>query len=113
MGLEVSKAQTIIPPRAMIKTGTYIGNAVDNRNIDIGVNLAAKNNVYIIINGASHQAVNRIEYGQGDLTMYYVAVGDVANMIQGLTATGFEIGSDVVVNTNDELYRYIVHWEEP
>ena len=74
MGLEVG------PPtqRAMIRTGTYTGNGVDNRNINIGVNLASKSNVYVIIKAASNSlnAVHRIEYGQGDLTMLFGATND-------------------------------------
>lgn len=97
----------------MIKTGTYVGNGVDDRNIDIGVNLAAKNNVYVIIKGYDIQpAVHRTEYGQGDLGMLYSNV-DIADMIQSFTATGFQIGQHVNVNLDTKTYRYVVFWEEP
>ena len=101
-------------PRAMIKTGTYAGNGADNRDIDIGVNLASKDNVYVVIksNGA-HMPCHRIEYGQGDVTMFYGVVGDSANCIQSFTATGFQIGSDDMVNNGANTYRYIAFWEEP
>lgn len=105
---------TIIPPRAMFKTGTYVGNQVDNRDIDIGVNLAAKNNVYLIIKSEDQRvAVHRIEYGQGDLTMDYPPGNDFVNTIQTFTATGFQIGGDLRVNATSEVFRYIAFWEEP
>jgi hypothetical protein len=111
MGIEVKP-----PPklnRAMIKTGTYVGNGVDNRNIDIGVDLAAKDNVYVIINHPSNVAKkNRIEYGQGDLTMDFGSGPDAANLIQAFTSTGFQIGSDNIVNEVDVTFRYIAFWTE-
>lgn len=100
--------------RAMIKTGTYVGNNADNRDINIGIDLAAKNNVYVIIKGNSTAApTHRIEYGQGDLSMFFGVTGDAANCIQSFTATGFQIGNDAMVNATDITYRYIAFWEEP
>ena len=101
--------------RAMIKTGTYTGNGADDRNIDIGVNLAAKNNVYVIIKGTTGalQAHHRIEYAQGDLSMSFMNSADVANGIQAFTDTGFQVGSLVEVNENGQVFRYIAFWEEP
>jgi len=101
---------------AKIKTGTYTGNAADNRDIDIGVNLAAKNNAYVIVKGntlGSSCPSHRIEYAQGDLAMCYEAIADVADRIQGFTATGFQVGSSNEVNGDTIVYRYIAIWEEP
>ena len=95
----------------LMKTGTYVGNAVDSRNIDIGVDLASMSYVYIIIKDVTGAlALHRIEYEQGDTTMFFTGTWDLANLIQGLTATGFQIGGGARVNVNDELYRYIVFW---
>lgn len=96
---------------AKIKTGIYTGDGVDNRNIDIGVNLAAKSNAYVIIKqqGARY-AQHRIEYGQGDASMNYTDVGDQPNYIQGFTSTGFQISSSDTVNANGVIHRYIVFW---
>lgn len=99
---------------AKIKTGTYLGDGIDNRDIDIGVDLAVKSNVYVIIKGRSNNApAHRIEYGQGDLTMFFGVTDDIANCIQNFTATGFQVGSDAMVNANGTTYRYIAFWEEP
>ena len=95
-------------------TGTYTGNGVDNRNINIGVNLAAKSNVTVMIKRTDNiGGVFRIEYAQGDLCSYFDATADRADMIQSFTATGFQIGARNEVNENTYLYRYIVFWTEP
>ena len=110
--------QAVSPPtrRAMIKTGTYTGNNADDRDIDIGVNLAAKNNAYVIVKAnadGNSAAIHRIEYAQGDFAMSYEAVTDVTNRIQGFTATGFQVGDSNETNGNTIVYRYIAFWEEP
>lgn len=97
-----------------IKTGTYVGNGVNNRQLNIGINLAAKTNVYIIIKGVEgpQLALHRTEYGQGDVTMFYAATADTTDAIQALTATGFELGTRGDVNFNTYTYRYIVIYDE-
>ena len=108
-GIDVSEID-----QAKIITGTYTGNGVDDRNINIGVDLTAKNNVYVIIkNLLSAQGTHRTEYSQGDLSMYFGAAGDIANMIQAFNSTGFQIGTNTTVNNNTQTYRYIVIYEEP
>lgn len=96
-------------------TGTYTGVGGDNRDIDIGVNLAAKSNAYVIVKtnvaGAGRAAHHRVEHGQGDLSMTYEAGVDVADYIQSFTATGFQVGT--LMNENTLLYRYIAFWTEP
>jgi len=108
-GIDVSE----IHP-AKIKTGTYIGDGYDYQDIDIGVNLAAKANVYVIIRGPGivREAIHRIEYGQGDLTMFFAGHNDAAHLITSFTSTGFRVGYDDWVNTYDLQYRYIAFWEE-
>ena len=94
---------------ASILTGTYTGDGTTPRNINIGVNLAAMTNVYVIIKGAgTNSPVHRTEYGQGDLTMLFSNVADAAGLIKAFTSTGFQIGSVSQVNTNGTVYRYIV-----
>lgn len=111
MGLRVNS-----PPklnRVKIKTGTYLGNGADNRSIDIGVDLAAKSNPYVIIKAnANYYAVHRTEHGQGDLTMEYRNVADGVNFIQQFNNSGFEIGSASSVNADGTVYTYIAIWDE-
>lgn len=112
--IAISQPPPTIVKRAMIKTGTYIGTGVDNRNIDIGVDLAAKLNVYLIVKARSTgTAMHRTEYGQGDLTMYYGGINDPDNTIQAFTSTGFQVGTNSNANSNGITYRYIAFWEEP
>jgi len=99
--------------RAMIRTGTYQGDGLDDRDIDIGVDLAAKANVCIIIKGQdTNQGIWRIEYGQGDLTMFFGTTTDGPDYIQGLTSTGFQVGAGVNANGNGITFRYAVFWQE-
>lgn len=94
-------------------TGTYTGAAGDDRDIDIGVNLAGMSHVYMIIKAlAGYEAGHRMEYSQGDLTMLFGVGTDVDNTIQGLTATGFQVGSNVIANMNGIVYRYMI-WYVP
>ncbi len=102
--------------RAKIKTETYTGNGGDDRNIDIGVDLAAKNNVFVIIKSmgtTQNPVMGRTEYGQGDLSFPFENTIAIANCIQAFTSTGFQIGSHVKVNESGKTYAYIAMWEEP
>lgn len=99
--------------RAMIKTGIYTGDSIDNRNINIGVNLAAKANAYVIVKGnLAKSGMHRTEYSQGDLSMVFHYDGDFSNGIQGFMATGFQVGIMDEVNGSGVIYRYIVIWQE-
>ena len=100
--------------RAMIRTGIYTGNGIDDRDIDIGVDLASKNNAYVIVKGVIVDwPAHRIEYAQGDLSMFYNNIVDFADFIQAFVATGFQVGMDSSVNADTVVYRYIAFWEEP
>ena len=112
MGLKVNP-----PPklnRAMIKTGTYVGNGIDNRNIDIGINLAAKDNVWVIIKSTTtaQWAIYRIEIGQGDLSYFFGNFGNVVDAIQSFTNTGFQLGTHSSVNQDTMNFVYIAIWTE-
>lgn len=100
------------PSKAGFKTGTYVGNGADNRNIDIGIDLASKDFAYVIVRRqGTFEAVHRTERGQGDLTMfYYYDYGEENNLIQAFTSTGFQVGTKSEVNTATEDYTYIVFW---
>lgn len=99
------------PGNCNMKTGTYVGDAVDNRNVNIGIDLASKTYKFIIIKNPSTQVgMMRTEYGQGDLTMNFGAIADQANCVQSFTETGFQLGSAAMVNQVTLLYRYIAFW---
>jgi hypothetical protein len=109
----VMSSKVSSPPYTKIKIGSYTGNGTDNRNINIGLNLAAKKNVVIVILPADNGGVCSIrpEMGQGDLTKRFSGESEFDDHIQGLTATGFQIGSANYVNYSAELFRYIVFYK--
>lgn len=116
MGAEISTVDhdTHRADACEMLTGTYTGNGADDRIIGIGVNLAAKSNVIVIVKATSNdQATFRIEYAQGDLSGHFTADVHGADRIQAFTAGGFEIGTRQEVNTNEQLYNYIAFWTEP
>lgn len=101
-------------PRARIKTGTYTGNDADNRNIDIGIDLTAKNYVWLIV--TQHytcDTVQRPDTFAGDQSRDFSISGVIANMIQAYNSTGFQIGTHNTVNSNAKVYTYIAIWSEP
>jgi hypothetical protein len=102
--------------RAKILIGTYTGNGADNRNIDIGIDLTAKQNVRVDvwkISASTVTPVARTEHGQGDGSWDYYDGGEAANRIQAFTTNGFQVGSDSTVNATDATYGYSVWYEEP
>lgn len=108
-----TKAKRKLIPR--IITGSYIGNGVDNRNIDIGINLLSKNNVFAFTKTSTggEPATWRSDIHSGDIASFLHAAADATNQIQAFTSTGFQIGNDNNVNFNGRVYRYVVIWEEP
>jgi len=100
--------------RAMIKTGTYTGDGNDDRDIDIGVDLANKKNAYVIVKNTEKAVgpVHRIERGQGDEASFFTANISGSNQIQAFNTTGFQLGGNDNVNCNADLYIYIVFWQE-
>ncbi len=108
---------TIIPPRAMIKTGTYTGNGA-GRTIAIGVDLTAKNNVRVMVGtvdvGIGQPSVWRTQHHQANqCTPYNQGPSGVTGGITGFVATGFTLGTHSYVNSNGYEYGYTVLWEEP
>jgi hypothetical protein len=99
--------------RARIKIGSYNGDGTDDRNINIGINLVSKTNVWVIVKQTGNvEAAHRPEMGQGDLTCRFNNAADLADVIQALTTTGFQVGTNAEANTNGSVYRYIVLYEE-
>lgn len=100
--------------QAKIIQGSYTGNDADNRTIDIGVNLTAKANVWVIVCArGSISKVHKPAGLTGDSTIDFVNASGVANQIQALKTTGFQVGTDVTVNASGNTYDYIVIYQEP
>lgn len=100
--------------RAMIITGSYVGNFVDNRTIDIGINLFAKEQAFVLVRSLNvGRAVFRTDQQVGDISYYFDETPWGGNLIQEFNNTGFVVGDDNQVNQNGVSYSYIVIWEEP
>ena len=112
--ISISQPPPTIVQRAMIKTGSYTGDGNDNRNIDIGVNLAAKQFKWVVIkHNGSYTAVHRPSSLAGDVSQFFVNNANLVNCIQSFTATGFQVGNDSYVNYDTEVYQWIAFWEGP
>ncbi len=103
--------------RGMIKAGTYTGDGAGQRDIDIGIDLAAKSNVFVelYISDETQQmeGMRRIEFGQGGCSIGYNNTR-FNNAILSFTSTGFRVGTHPeCVNSNGKNYCYIAFWEEP
>jgi len=96
-----------------MKTGTYTGDGQDNRNVNIGIDLAAATYKWMMT-GCSATAYNKMhKYGHvsGDLTEYFEAAAAIADVIQAWTATGFQLGTNAIANNNTTVYNYMVIYQ--
>lgn len=101
--------------RAKILVGSYTGNGVDNRNIDVGIDLSSKGDVFVFVHSTTTAwtPLVRMEMGQGDLSKPTGAFAELADRIQSITSTGFQVGINQRINENIRVFRYIVIWSEP
>ena len=91
-----------------IVTGTYTGNATDNRNI---TGLGFQPNWVWIIDStsgsASDEGIFRTNSFSGDASVgFFQARAITTNLIQALQSDGFQIGTHDNVNTNNEPYQW-------
>ncbi|MBA7518476.1 hypothetical protein ES705_10546 [subsurface metagenome] len=98
---------------AKIKTGSYTGNGIDNRNIDIGVNLLEKSFKWVVIKANSTIAgCHKPSSLAGDAAQFFVNSANSDDIIQSFTATGFQVGSDSYANYNGTVFQWVAIWEE-
>jgi hypothetical protein len=84
--------------------GSYTGDGTDNRNIT-GPNFNPAM-VWLKRNGAS-LGVWYSSAMPGDSTQYFSATAPVADCIQGMLGTGFQIGANAIVNQSSDTYYYV------
>lgn len=85
-------------------TGSYTGNAGDNRLIAVGY----QPDLVIVKSDGLNIAVARTATMTGDAAKPMTgATGLTANLIQTLDPTGFTVGTDARVNGSGVLYRWI------
>ena len=84
-------------------TGSYTGDAVDNRAISAGF----QPNVVIVKADAAQVAITRTSSMSGDASKLMTGTTALStDRIQSLTATGFTIGTNNQVNQNGTAYRW-------
>ena len=89
-----------------IKTGTYTGDGMDNRNIE---GIGFQPDYVIVLPNSTAFAVFRPNTLTGDLTLSFDDAPGVAlpNKIQSLLVDGFQVGTDISVNAASVTYYYI------
>ncbi|MBU4348500.1 hypothetical protein KJ671_03325 [Patescibacteria group bacterium] len=93
-----------------MKTGTYTGNGIDNRNIDIGVDLLNAEYKWLVIKGLTGYGMHKFGHQTTDISNYFTDGTSIANGIQAWTTTGFQVGT-TYINTNTVVYNYVVFWQ--
>lgn len=95
-----------------MKTGAYLGDGNDNRNIDIGLDLASMSYVYLVIRASlGRPAAIRYTAWVGDVSFNCMDMPFLPNLIQAFTSTGFEVGSDTHVNNGGDWYYWCVFYQ--
>jgi len=97
-----------------MKSGQYTGDGTDNRNINIGIDLASKSEVLLILkNGtATGAAIFRCSQHAGDATSIFQSAVDVADAIQAFTSTGFQVGTDGNANNAADTIFWVVLYKD-
>ena len=97
-------AANVFPNQLQMASGSYTGNAVDNRNI---TGLPFQPDVVILKAATNQIGVMRTSTMSGDLAKPLVgATALTANLIQSLASDGFQLGNNAMVNANGVAY----HW---
>ena len=98
--------------RGMIKTGTYVGDGLDNRNVNIGVDLASMPHKFVMIKQTGAQIARwRPSALSGDNSLSFENTAIGPDRIQSFTSTGFQLGTHGDVNADGITYYYVVVWE--
>ncbi len=86
-------------------TGSYLGNAVDDR----GVSAAGLQPYAMIVAraGAGSASALRLPVSHGGLTWFASADSGFANGVQSLTSTGFVLGTHAAVNASPAAYHWV------
>ena len=97
---------------AKMKTGTYIGDGIDNRDIDIGIDLFHERYKFVMVwqNGAV-RPVFHCTPASGDMGFFFDETAGAPDTIQTWTTTGFQVGTRAEVNTLGVSYKYIALWQ--
>jgi hypothetical protein len=95
-----------------MQVGTYDGDGLDDRAINIGLNLSAMSYVFLVVKNVD-SAVEMVfrDSGMASDNSYTTGGAMAANMIQSFTTTGFTVGTHDRVNKNGDKIQYIVFYQ--
>ena len=97
------QAAAIFPGAIKMASGTYTGNATDNRAITVGFHP----DFVIVKDAGNSEGAARTSSMSGDLTKPMGTLTALqADNIQSLDANGFTIGTDNRVNRNNRIYYW-------
>ena len=88
--------------------GSYVGNGVDNRNIDTLP--FQPDMVWLKRSGASAGAF-RTSAHTGDNASFFINTADTSNLIQSFETNGFQIGTNASSNTAANIFWYVAFKE--
>jgi len=98
------QAAAIFPGAIKMTSGTYTGDATDNRAIAVGF----QPDFVMVKDTGNSEGAARSSSMAGDVSKPMASLtGFVADNIQSLTATGFQIGTDNRVNRNNRTYYWV------
>jgi len=83
--------------------GSYLGSTTDNVNIN---RLPFSANMVAIKSASTGIGVFRTSSHSGDLSSYFQASAEAADIIQALNSDGFQIGTNAAVNSSVVIYHY-------
>lgn len=95
-----------------VSCGTYVGDGVDNRQIDL--NIAFQPEAVLHCGSTGGQMLFRSSAMVGDVTLRLYASATEANLIQALNATGFQTGNNNPdANFDNEVFSYVAFGLSP
>lgn len=98
------QSAAIFPGAIKMATGTYTGDAADNRVIAVGF----QPDLVIVKDTAATEGAARSSSMAGDVSKPMgTATAFQADHIQSLTGTGFTIGTNNRVNRNNRIYHWV------
>lgn len=95
--------------KVRLRHGSYTGDGVGDRIINIGVDLLVSSKKHLILKSeGAASAVQKFGHEAGDVSDFFTSSAQAANIIQAWVATGFEVGTDGNANANGVVFNYVL-----
>lgn len=83
--------------------GAYYGSSNDSRTI---ADMPFQPDLVALKRGGTSAGTFRTSAVSGDLSSFFAATTETANVIQSLTPNGFQVGTNATVNSSGSVYRW-------